>query len=112
MVSTVSAEAEQRNPIEILKACFPMGSMTGAPKISAMKTIEELEDYRRGIYSGAIGYITPDDDFDFNVVIRTAIIQNNSLFYSVGGAITSDSDPMEEWKETLIKARALTNAIN
>lgn len=111
MVSTVSAEAEEKDPVEILKACFPMGSMTGAPKISAMKTIEELEDYRRGIYSGAIGYMTPVGDFDFNVVIRTAIIQQSKLFYSVGGAITSDSDPQSEWEETLIKARALTNAL-
>lgn len=111
MVSTVKAEAEEKDPIEILKACFPMGSMTGAPKISAMKTIEELESYRRGIYSGAIGYIKPDDDFDFNVVIRTAIIRNQNLFYSVGGAITSDSDPLREWEETRIKARALMETI-
>lgn len=107
MVSTVTARPAEENPVEILKACFPMGSMTGAPKISAMKTIEELEDYRRGIYSGAIGYITPGNDFDFNVVIRTAIIKNEKLFYSVGGAITADSTPDDEWEETLVKARGL-----
>ncbi len=111
MVSTVKAEAKEKDPIEILKACFPMGSMTGAPKISAMKTIEELENYRRGLYSGAIGYITPTDDFDFNVVIRTAIIRNQNLFYSVGGAVTSDSDPLQEWEETQVKARALMDVI-
>lgn len=110
MVSTVEAETAETDPITILKACFPMGSMTGAPKISAMKAIERLEDYRRGIYSGAVGYITPSLDFDFNVVIRTAIIRNNHLFYSMGGAITSDSVALEEWKETLIKARALLDA--
>ena len=109
MVSTVTAEAKQKDPVTILRACFPMGSMTGAPKISAMKSIEELEDYKRGIYSGAIGYITPDEDFDFNVVIRSAIIKNNYLYYAVGGAITSDSNAQKEWEETQIKARALLN---
>lgn len=108
MVSTVEAQVKESNPIAIIKACFPMGSMTGAPKISAMKSIEELENYKRGIYSGAIGFITPDGDFDFNVVIRTAIIKSGQLAYPVGGAITSDSDPESEWDETLIKARALT----
>tara|TARA_R110000868_G_scaffold1211_6_gene9417 strand:+ start:8933 stop:10192 length:1260 start_codon:yes stop_codon:yes gene_type:complete len=113
MVSTVECEVEPEvDSIEIIKSCFPMGSMTGAPKISAMQSIEELEDYKRGIYSGAIGYISPKDDFDFNVVIRTAIIEKNTLIYPVGGAITSDSDPEEEWEETLIKARALTNSID
>jgi len=107
MVSTVKAEAEETDPIAILEACFPMGSMTGAPKISAMKTIEKLEGYRRGVYSGAIGYISPEKDFDFNVVIRTALLKEGQLYYAVGGAITSDSDPEQEWQETLIKARAL-----
>jgi para-aminobenzoate synthetase component 1 len=111
MVSTITAAAEVKDPIVILRACFPMGSMTGAPKISAMKAIEKLENYRRGIYSGAIGYITGDGDFDFNVVIRTAIIRNNNLYYSVGGAITSDSDPHEEWRETQIKAQALLEVL-
>ncbi len=110
MVSTVEAQSVTDNPIEIIKACYPMGSMTGAPKISAMKSIEELENYRRGIYSGAIGYIEPYGDFDFSVVIRTAILKENNLYYSVGGAITGDSDPEEEWEETIIKARALTKA--
>lgn len=112
MVSTVKAEARVRDPVCILKSCFPMGSMTGAPKISAMKAIEHLEKYRRGIYSGAIGYIKPNGDFDFNVVIRTAIIRGKELFYAVGGAITGDSNPEEEWKETLVKAQALTKVIS
>lgn len=111
MVSTVKAVAEEQDPIEIIKACFPMGSMTGAPKIEAMKTIEELEDYRRGIYSGAIGYIKPNGDFDFNVVIRTAIVKDGKLYYATGGAITSDSDPKKEWEETLIKARAIAEVV-
>lgn len=111
MVSTIKAQAKVKDPVTILKACFPMGSMTGAPKISAMKAIEKIENYRRGIYSGAIGYITEGGDFDFNVVIRSAIVQQNQLYYSVGGAITSDSDPQKEWQETQVKARALIKAL-
>jgi para-aminobenzoate synthetase component 1 len=111
MVSTVEALTEERDPVSVIKACFPMGSMTGTPKISAMKAIEEYEDYKRGIYSGAIGYITPNGNFDFNVVIRTAIIKKDEIFYSVGGAVTSDSIPANEWQETLIKARALLDTV-
>jgi len=110
MVSKVMAEVEpETDPVDIIKACFPMGSMTGAPKISTMMAIEELETYKRGIYSGAIGYFTPHGDFDFNVVIRTVICKENRWYYGTGGAITSDSDPMEEWTETEIKMRALMN---
>lgn len=108
MISTVEGEIRDGvDSISAIAACFPMGSMTGAPKISAMKAIERLENYRRGIYSGAIGYINPDDDFDFNVVIRTAICRGENLHYSSGGAITADSDPQEEWDETIVKTRAL-----
>lgn len=110
MVSTVECTVpENTDSIEIIKACFPMGSMTGAPKISTMKAIEKYENYKRGIYSGALGYIKPDGDFDFNVIIRTAISEGNKLVYPVGGAITSDSDPVAEWEETLVKAKAITN---
>ncbi len=109
LISTIEAETDdQVNPVEILKQCFPMGSMTGAPKIEVMKTIDQLEEYRRGLYSGAVGYITPEGNFDFNVVIRTAIIQGNQLIYPVGGAITSDSEPENEWKEAEVKARSIT----
>jgi len=112
MVSTVECEVkDEADSIEVIKTCFPMGSMTGAPKIAAMRAIEEYENYQRGIYSGALGYIKPDDDFDFNVIIRTAIIEENRLVYPVGGAITSDSDPKAEWEETLIKTRAITNIL-
>ncbi len=110
MVSTIRAQVrEETDAVDIIKACFPMGSMTGAPKIASMKMIEELENYRRGLYSGAIGYFTPDDDFDFNVVIRSAILKGDQLFYATGGAITSDSDADTEWLETQTKARALTD---
>ncbi|MDG5766128.1 aminodeoxychorismate synthase component I [Balneolales bacterium ANBcel1] len=111
LVSTISAVPKKGlSPVDMIRACFPMGSMTGAPKIRTMQIIEELESYRRGLYSGAIGYITPKGEFDFNVVIRTAIIKNGRLFYSVGGAITADSDPAEEWEESWLKSRALTDA--
>lgn len=113
MVSTVECEVgEKADSIDIIKACFPMGSMTGAPKIAAMHAIEKYENYKRGVYSGAVGYLKPSADFDFNVVIRTALIKGNNLVYPVGGAITSDSDPEAEWEETLIKARAITNISN
>lgn len=113
LISTVKAEVDRSlNPVSIIKACFPMGSMTGAPKITVMKAIDELENYQRNIYSGAIGYIQPNGDFDFNVVIRSAILQNNNLVYPVGGAITSDSDAHEEWEETKLKARTLTEIIS
>lgn len=112
MVSTVQAQSNTTNPFEIIKACYPMGSMTGAPKISAIQWIEKMESYKRGIYSGAIGYITPSGDFDFNVVIRTAIIKDALLCYAAGGAITSDSNPLKEWQETLLKAKALTASIS
>ena len=112
MVSTITAEMhEETDPVEAIRRCFPMGSMTGAPKITAMQHIENLESYKRGLYAGAIGYFTPEDDFDFNVVIRTAVIKGGRLYYNIGGAITADSDPLEEWEETWVKARALTGAL-
>lgn len=113
MVSTIEAEIKQgEDSVDVLKACFPMGSMTGAPKVAAMIAIEEIENYKRGIYSGAIGYFTPTNDFDFSVVIRTAIVKGEKVVYPVGGAITSDSDPEMEWEETLVKAKAITKLIN
>lgn len=113
MVSTVEAKLKKGlNLTDILFASFPMGSMTGAPKIEAMKAIERHENYRRNVYSGSIGLIKPNQDAMFNVVIRTAIIQNGELFYGVGGAITSDSDPETEWQETELKTQALLNALH
>jgi len=114
LISTISAELEVGcTPVEVLKATFPMGSMTGAPKISAMKIIEELEESKRGLYSGAVGYFTPEGDFDFNVVIRS-ILYNASLQYlsfSVGGAITSKSIPEQEYEECQLKSKAMLQAL-
>ena len=86
-----------------------MGSMTGAPKISVMNIIENLEDSKRGLYSGSIGYFTPEGDFDFNVVIRSILYnqENKYVSFSVGSAITSLSIPENEYEECLLKAKAM-----
>lgn len=114
MISTISCEVEHsENPLDIIKNCFPMGSMTGAPKVSAMKIVEELESFKRGVYSGAVGYFTPEGDFDFNVVIRS-ILYNSSkkyLSYAVGSAITAKSDPEKEYLECLLKAKAMRQVL-
>ena len=114
MISTVSADVESSiPPMEVLRVTFPMGSMTGAPKISAMKIIEELEESKRGLYSGAVGYFTPDGDFDFNVVIRSILYNSTKKYvsFSVGGAITSRSIPEKEYEECLLKSDAMRQAL-
>ena len=90
-----------------------MGSMTGAPKISAMKIIEDIEVSKRGLYSGAVGYFTPNDDFDFNVVIRSILFNSNNSYisFSVGSAITSNSVAENEYDECLIKAAAMRKVL-
>ena len=114
MISTVQAKALSTiSPVDIIAATFPMGSMTGAPKISAMKIIESLENTKRGLYSGAVGYFTPEGNFDFNVVIRS-ILYNASKSYisfSVGSAITSKSTPEKEYQECLVKAKAMRSVL-
>ncbi|WP_293890204.1 anthranilate synthase component I family protein [Flavobacterium sp.] len=110
MISTVVSNVENTTSlVEILRTTFPMGSMTGAPKISAMKIIEELEESKRGLYSGAVGYFTPDNDFDFNVVIRSILYNAKEKYvsFSVGSAITSQSNPEHEYEECLLKAKAM-----
>lgn len=110
MISTVSGRL--RNDIhfmEAIKATFPMGSMTGAPKKRVMELIEQYEQTRRGIFSGAVGYITPEGDFDFNVVIRSIMYNasNKYLSFQAGSAITFYSDPEKEYEECLLKATAI-----
>jgi para-aminobenzoate synthetase component 1 len=114
MISTIVSKVDKnQNPVAIIKSLFPMGSMTGAPKISTMKIIEKLEETKRGLYSGAVGYFTPQGDFDFNVVIRSILYnsQKEYVSYSVGGAITSKSDPEKEYQECLLKARAMKEVL-
>ena len=114
MITTITSEVDGKEHFsDILKSVFPMGSMTGAPKLKAMELIEEFESFKRGIFSGAIGYITPKGDFDFNVVIRS-ILYNASKSYisfSVGSAITSKSTPEKEYQECLVKAKAMRSVL-
>ena len=119
MISTVVSEIkEDVHLVDVIKDTFPMGSMTGAPKISAMKIIEDLEESKRGLYSGTVGYFTPSGDFDFNVVIRSILYDKEKkyLSFSVGSAITAKSSPEKEYEECLLKAKAmqfvLTNSNN
>jgi para-aminobenzoate synthetase component I len=110
MISTITSKLDNKfSNMDVLRMTFPMGSMTGAPKISAMKIIEELEVTKRGLYSGAIGYFSPNGDFDFNVVIRSILYNQDKkyLSFSVGSAITSLSNPENEYEECLLKAKAM-----
>jgi len=114
MISTISATL--KNDIDfsdVLKATFPMGSMTGAPKFKVMQLIEQYEQTKRGIYSGCVGYITPEGDFDFNVVIRSIMYNEKTkyLSYQVGGAITHYSNAEDEYEECLLKAKAMERAL-
>ena len=115
MITTISSKL---NPdftvINALKTTFPMGSMTGAPKISAMQIIEDLEESKRGLYSGSIGYFTPNGNFDFNVVIRSILYNQEEKYisFSVGSAITSLSIPEQEYEECLLKAKAMLEVLS
>ncbi|HEY4618159.1 MAG TPA: anthranilate synthase component I family protein [Flavobacterium sp.] len=114
MISTVTSKLDpQYGVIDALKTSFPMGSMTGAPKISAMKIIDLLEESKRGLYSGALGYFTPDGDFDFNVVIRSILYNQEKQYvsFSVGSTITSLSVPEKEYEECLLKAKAMREVL-
>ena len=110
MISTVVSELKDDvHLIDVIKDTFPMGSMTGAPKISAMKIIETIEETKRGLYSGTVGYFTPMGNFDFNVVIRSILYDSEKkyLSFSVGSAITAKSTPEKEYEECLLKAKAM-----
>lgn len=115
LISTVSANIKKEISFsEIIKALFPMGSMTGAPKIKAMELIEKYESFKRGLFSGSVGYIKPNEDFDFNVIIRSILYDETTgqLSCPVGGAITSQSDPEKEYEECLLKVQALKDVLN
>ncbi len=112
MVSTVRGRLrEGLGIVDVLRAAFPAGSMTGAPKIEAMKIIDRLEPTKRGIFSGAIGYIGFDGAADLSIVIRTMIVADGTLHFHTGGAIVTDSDAADEYQETLDKAAGLLAAI-
>jgi len=112
LVSTVRGELRPEvSGMDLIKACFPGGSMTGAPKIEAMKIIDRLEPVKRGIYSGSIGYLDFSGRLDFSIVIRSFVVKNGRCYYNVGGAIVADSDPLAEYLETMDKAGALKTAL-
>ena len=113
MISTVGATLATDDIGDILKATFPMGSMTGAPKKRVMELIEQYERTKRGIFSGALGYITPEGDFDFNVVIRSIMYNSENRYLSIqaGSAITFNSNASDEYEECLLKILAMKNAV-
>jgi para-aminobenzoate synthetase component 1 len=114
MISTVVCELEDNiTPVQAIKNTFPMGSMTGAPKVRAMQLMEQYEAGRRGVYSGAVGYFSPDNDFDFNVVIRTILYNKDKkqLSFHAGSAITYHADAEKEYEECLLKAQAILEVL-
>src|SRR6185295_17525269 len=99
---------KDKNAFDLLKACFPGGSVTGCPKIRAMEIIETLEPDRRGIYTGAFGYMSfSGRQMDLNILIRTLVAKQNKIYFHAGGGIVADSNPEEEYEETLVKAKAM-----
>lgn len=102
----------QLSPLQILRACFPGGSITGCPKLRAMELIAELEQRPRGIYTGSIGYFSHNGDFDFNIAIRTLVMSHNSVNVQLGGGIVIDSNPQKEYEETLHKGRSIFEVLN
>ena len=112
LVSTVRGRLRPHcTALDCLRACFPGGSITGAPKVRSMEIIEELEPTRRGVYTGAIGYLCFSGDMDVNIVIRTTIVKDGTAYFQVGGGIVADSDPEAEYQETLDKGRAIGAAL-
>src|SRR5690606_1204869 len=111
--TVVAQVSGQTNSVDLIKSAFPMGSMTGAPKFTAMKIIEQQETFKRGLYSGAVGYIDPQGDFDFNVIIRSILYNSEKRYvsFSVGSSITSKSIPENEYEECLVKAKAMRDVL-
>ena len=112
LTSTIVGRLRQdKSNIDLLKAAFPGGSITGAPKVRAMEIIDELEPTRRSIYTGSIGYLSFNGDIDLNIVIRTFLIKGDKAYFQVGGGVVYDSNPEAEYRETLDKAKALIQAL-
>lgn len=113
LTSTIEGKLSQgKNRIDLLKACFPGGSITGAPKVRAMEIIDELEPTKRSIYTGSIGYFSFDGEMDLNIVIRTILVKDRKAYFQVGGGIIYDSDPEMEYQETLDKAKAIFQVLS
>ena len=112
LVSTVVGElAAGVDALDLLRAAFPGGSITGAPKVRAMEIIAELEPSQRGVYCGSIGYWSVTGALDTNIAIRTAVVVGDRVYFSAGGGIVADSDPEQEYRETLDKARGMIDAL-
>ncbi len=112
IVSNVTGRlASDRTNIDVLRATFPAGTLSGAPKVRAMEIIQQLEPVKRGIYGGAIGYLSWSGNMDTCIAIRTAVIKNDTLYVQAGAGIVYDSDPQSEWDETMAKARAIFRAV-
>ncbi len=113
LTSTVKGRLRPgKNAVDLLKATFPGGSISGAPKVRAMEIIDELEPTRRSVYTGSIGYLSFDGNLDLNIVIRTILVKGKKAYFQVGGAVVYDSDPEGEYIETLDKAKALIQALS
>jgi para-aminobenzoate synthetase component 1 len=112
LVATVEGELHSRyDAIDLIKATFPGGSITGAPKVRAMQIIDELEPTKRSVYTGAMGYLSFNGNIDLNIAIRTFLVKDDHIFFQVGGGIVADSNPEDEYQETLHKARALIETL-
>ena len=112
LISTVTGRLRaELHALDLLRSCFPGGSITGAPKIRSMEIIEELEPDRRGLYCGAIGYIGVDGSLETNIAIRTIVVKDGVARYSAGGGLVMDSDVESEYQELLDKARMMTEAL-
>ncbi len=115
LVSTITGELDGgagADAVDCLAACFPGGSMTGAPKVRSMELLEDLEGTARGLYSGAIGWLSPTGEADLSITIRTLIDNGRESSFGGGGASVADSDPEAEWQEILVKASALLEALD
>jgi anthranilate synthase component 1 len=113
LTSSVSGTvADGRSALDVLRACFPAGTLTGAPKIRAMQIIEELEPARRGVYGGAVGYVSFTGNLDMAIAIRTLVTKGEHVYLQAGAGIVADSDPDAEFEETVSKARAVVRALS
>ena len=111
IVSNVEAKLKPGlSAMDVLKATFPTGTVSGAAKVRAMEIIDELEPSKRGVYAGAVGYLGFNGDMDLAIALRTAVVKNNTLFVQAGAGIVADSVPESEWLETQNKARAVLRA--
>ena len=112
LVSTVVGDLEAgHDALDLLRAAFPGGSITGAPKVRAMEIIAELEPSRRGVYCGSLGYMSVTGELDTSIAIRTAVVRNGRIYFNAGGGIVADSKPEQEYRETLDKARGIIDAL-